>query len=71
MNIYVKCLTVAAVLFSAQAFALDRKDVAEVIRVDSRPYACGISNAKMIYKTPDGQIKEYDYKTWGNGCAGD
>ncbi|QXI26458.1 DUF2790 domain-containing protein [Pseudomonas vanderleydeniana] len=71
MNIYVKCLTVAAVLFSAQAFALDKKDVAEVIRVDSNPYACGITNAKMTYKTPDGQTKVYDYKTWGNGCAGD
>lgn len=50
---------------------LDKKDVAEVIRVDSNPYACGITNAKMTYKTPDGQTKVYDYKAWGNGCAGD
>jgi len=71
MNIYVKCLTVAAVLFSAQAFALDKNDVAEVIRVDSKPYACGVNDAKMTYKTSSGQIKEYHYKTWSNGCVGD
>lgn len=71
MKVYAKCLAVAVVLFSAQAFALDKKDVAQVIRVDSDPYACGITDAKMTYKTPDGQTREYDYKTWGNGCAGD
>lgn len=71
MNIYTKCLTVAIFLFSAQAFALDRKDIAEVIRVDSDPYACGIVDAKMTYKTPSGEIKEYKYKTWGSGCSGD
>ena len=71
MNIYMKCLTVAIFLFSAQAFALDRKDIAEVLSVDSDPYACGIVDAKMTYKTPTGEIKVYKYKTWGSGCAGD
>ncbi|MGC6369884.1 DUF2790 domain-containing protein [Pseudomonas sp. K2I15] len=67
-------------LLSANVFALNqqptavstlnRHDIAEVIRIDSNPSACGITDASMIYKTPSGELKKFDYRIWGAGCMG-
>lgn len=73
-------MALACSLLSANVFAgdhpptviatFDRHDVAEVLRVDSDPRACGITDASMIYKTTSGELKQFNYKVWGDGCMG-
>lgn len=70
MRVYATALATVLVLFSAQSHAISRAEIAEVIRIDVDPEACGITDAVMVYKTPSGEIKELKYQVLGDGCRG-
>lgn len=75
---FMSIAVVAALALSVQtAFAesapdaQQKLDIKEVVHVDPTPYdACGIVENTMIYKNSAGELKEFKYKVWGNGCSG-
>lgn len=55
---------------SMQVHAAEKPDISEVVSIESDPYACGITDATMIYRDSTGELKRLEYRIWGDGCTG-
>ncbi|MBI6655493.1 DUF2790 domain-containing protein [Pseudomonas carnis] len=66
-------LVIAPALLSSlsiHAQSSEKHDIDKVVSIKVDPFACGITDAVMTYKTSTGDVRTLEYRVWGDGCSG-